>query len=235
MQISLPIQTSQLFHWTHILKVTWHTTKYGDSYSEFVLYIYPSKCTHTHTPGAVDTHTHTHRAVDTQTHTSEHTHLKQWTHTDTHQWTHTHTAVNTHTHTPPEQWTHTHTHTHLEQWTHTHTSEHTHTWSSGHTHQWTHTPGPVDTHTEQWTHTHLEQWTYTHTHTHTHTHPRSSGLPVMLRHPGSSWGFGVLLKGTSVVVLRVERALDIHSPHLQSLPDRDSNSQPLDYESDSNH
>ncbi len=38
--------------------------------------------------------------------------------------------------------------------------------------------------------------------------------------PGSSWGFGALLKGlTSVVVLRVERVLVIHSPHLQSLPD----------------
>uniref|UniRef100_A0A671R738 Arachidonate 5-lipoxygenase-like n=1 Tax=Sinocyclocheilus anshuiensis TaxID=1608454 RepID=A0A671R738_9TELE len=37
---------------------------------------------------------------------------------------------------------------------------------------------------------------------------------------GSSWGFVALLKGlTSVVVLRVERALYIHSPHLQSLPD----------------
>ncbi len=29
--------------------------------------------------------------------------------------------------------------------------------------------------------------------------------------------------------------LYIHSPHLQFLPARDSNSQPLDYESDSNH
>ncbi len=29
-----------------------------------------------------------------------------------------------------------------------------------------------------------------------------------------------------------ERALDIHSPHQQSLPDRDSNSQPFDYEFD---
>ncbi len=55
----------------------------------------------------------------------------------------------------------------------------------------------------------------------------------MLWRPGSSWGFGALLKGTSVVVLRVERALVIHSPHLQSLPARDSNSQPFDYESDS--
>ncbi len=49
----------------------------------------------------------------------------------------------------------------------------------------------------------------------------------------SSWGFGALLKGTSVVVLKVERALYIHSPHLQSLPARDLNLQPFDYESDS--
>ncbi len=55
----------------------------------------------------------------------------------------------------------------------------------------------------------------------------------MLRRPGSSWGFGALLKGTSVVVLKVERALYIHSLHLQFLLARDSNSQPLDYESDS--
>ncbi len=72
------------------------------------------------------------------------------------------------------------------------------------------------------------------THTHTlWTHIRSSEQPFMLQRPGSSWGFGALLKGTSVVVLRVERALYIHSPHLQSLPARDSNSQPLGYESDS--
>ncbi len=63
-----------------------------------------------------------------------------------------------------------------------------------------------------------------------HTHTRSSGQPFMLRHPGSSRGFGALLKATSVVVLR---ALYIHSPHLQFLPDRDSNPQPFDYESDS--
>ncbi len=78
--------------------------------------------------------------------------------------------------------------------------------------------------------------THTAVNTHTHTpwtHTRSSGQPFMLRRPGSSWGFGALLKGTSVVVLRVERALYIHSPHLQFLPARDSNSQPLDYESDS--
>ncbi len=62
----------------------------------------------------------------------------------------------------------------------------------------------------------------THTAVNTHTlwtHTRSSGQP-MLRRPGSSWGFGALFKGlTSVVVLKVERALDIHSPHRQFLPD----------------
>ncbi len=67
----------------------------------------------------------------------------------------------------------------------------------------------------------------THTAVNTHTpwtHTRSSGQPFMLRRLGSSWGFGALLKDTSVVVLKVERALYIHSPHLQFLPARDSNS-----------
>ncbi len=67
----------------------------------------------------------------------------------------------------------------------------------------------------------------THTAVNTHTpwtHTRSSGQPFMLRRPGSSWGFGALLKGRPVVVLRVERALYIHSPHLQFLLARDSNS-----------
>ncbi len=66
----------------------------------------------------------------------------------------------------------------------------------------------------------------THTAVHTHTpwtHTRSSSL-----------GFGALLKGTSVVVLRVERALYIHPPTYNSCqPARDSNPQPLAYESDS--
>ncbi len=77
---------------------------------------------------------------------------------------------------------------------------------------------------------------HTHSSEHTHTpwtHTRSSWQPFMPRRPGSSWGFGALLKGTSVVVLKEERALDIHSPHLQFLPDWDTNSQPLNYESDS--
>ncbi len=72
--------------------------------------------------------------------------------------------------------------------------------------------------------THTQQWT------HTWTHTQSSGQPFMLRHPGSNWG---LVQGHIVVVLMVERALYIHSPHLQSLPDRDSNSQPFHYESNS--
>ncbi len=83
---------------------------------------------------------------------------------------------------------------------------------------------------------HLTHPTCTHTAVNTHTpwtHTRSSGQPFMLRRPGSSWGFGALLKGTSVVVLRVESVLYIHSPHLQFLPAWDSNSQPLDYESNS--
>ncbi len=75
---------------------------------------------------------------------------------------------------------------------------------------------------------HTQQWEVN-----KHTHTRCSGQS-MLRCPGSSWGFGALLKGlTSVVVLRVERALYIHSPHLQSLPARDSNPQPSGYKSDS--
>ncbi len=74
---------------------------------------------------------------------------------------------------------------------------------------------------------------FTHQSAHTqHTHPEQ-WQPFILRCPGSSWGFGALLKGTSVVVLRVKRALYIPSPHLQFLPARDSNSQTLDYESHS--
>ncbi len=72
-------------------------------------------------------------------------------------------------------------------------------------------------HTQQWTHT---LWTRT----------RSSGKPLLQR-PGSNWGFGALLKGTSVMVLKVERVLFIHNP----CRTWDSNPQPLDYKSDSNH
>ncbi len=61
-------------------------------------------------------------------------------------------------------------------------------------------PSTVHTHSSEYTHTQWTQWTHTHTHcehthTHTHTHTRSSGQPFMLWRPGSSWGFGALLKG----------------------------------------
>ncbi len=45
------------------VKVTWHIAKYGDPYSEFMLCIYPSKCTHS------SEHTHTHTV---------NTHPEQW-------------------------------------------------------------------------------------------------------------------------------------------------------------
>ncbi len=43
-----------------------------------------------------------------------------------------------------------------------------------------------------------------HTHSSEHT-PKAVSSHFMLRRPGSSWGFGALLEGTSVVVLKVER------------------------------
>ncbi len=68
---------------------------------------------------------------------------------------------------------------------------------------------------------HLTHPKYTHTavNTHTHTvntHPEQWAA-IYAAAPGEQLGFGVLLKGTSVVVLRVKRALYIHSPHLQFL------------------
>ncbi len=100
------------------LKWEWHTAKYGDPYSEFVLCIYQSKCTHT--------------AVNTQT-------------------------VNTH----PEQW-----------------------------------------------------------------------AAIYAVAPGEQLGVRYLAQRHCVMVLKVERALYIHSPHRQSLADRNSDSQPFNYESD---
>ncbi len=78
---------------------------------------------------------------------------------------------------------------------------------------------------------------HTHSSEHTHTpwtHTQSSGQPFMLRRPGSSWGFGALLKDTSVVVLKEEReCCTFTPPTYNSCLARDSNSQPLGYESDS--
>ncbi len=77
---------------------------------------------------------------------------------------------------------------------------------------------------------HTQQWVVN---THTPwTHTQSSGQPLLQR-PGSNWGFGALLKGTSVMVLKVERVLFIHNPHLQSLPVRESNQQPSGYKPNS--
>ncbi len=57
------------------------------------------------------------------------------------------------------------------------------------------------------THTQTQLWTHT-----SWTHTQSSGQ-LMLQHPGSSWGFGALLKGlTSVVVLKVERKHWLFTP-----------------------
>ncbi len=115
--------------------------------------------------------------------------------------------------------THLHTHTAVNTHTvvNTHTAVNTHTHSE-HTHTHTHT---VNTHTA----------VNTHTHTHTHTH-REHTPGAVGRHLCCGARRAV---GSSVPCSRAtqsERALYIHSPP-QSLPDRDSNSQPLDYESDS--
>ncbi len=68
----------------------------------------------------------------------------------------------------------------------------------------------------------------THTAANTHIHtPQAVGSHSCCGDRGA--GFVALLEIISVMVLR---ALDIHSPN-QSLPDRDSNSQPFNYESES--
>ncbi len=74
-------------------------------------------------------------------------------------------------------------------------------------------------------------------HTHTHTHTVNTLLEqwaaINDAAPREKLGFGALLKGTSVVVLSVERALNIHSPPHNSCRTWDSNSQPLGYKSNS--
>ncbi len=73
-------------------------------------------------------------------------------------------------------------------------------------------------------HTHSSE----HTHTHTmNTHPEQWAA-IYAVVPGEQLGTRCLIE-----VLKVERALYIRSPHLQSLPDQDSNSQPFNYESES--
>ncbi len=72
------------------------------------------------------------------------------------------------------------------------------------------------------------------THTHTvNTHPEQWAA-VYAAAPGEQLGVRCLVQGhLSRGIEGGERALYIHSPHLQSLLVRDSNSQPFNYESDS--
>ncbi len=82
-----------------------------------------------------------------------------------------------------------------------------------------HLTHPKYTHRSEHTHTmntHLEQW-----------------AAIYAAVPGEQLGVRCLAQGHLSLVLRVKRALYIHSPHLQFLPAWDSNPQPLDYESDS--
>ncbi len=75
---------------------------------------------------------------------------------------------------------------------------------------------------------------FTHPSAHTPwTHTRSSGQPFMPRRPGSSRGSVPCSRAPRRGIVGGERALYIHSLHLQFLPARDSNSQPFGYESDS--
>ncbi len=86
-------------------------------------------------------------------------------------------------------------------------------------------PSKVHTHT-QWTHTHTHthrEHTHTavnttHTHTHReHTYGRSSGQPFFyVAAPGEQLGFGALLKGTSVMVLKVRERCTFTPPTYNS-------------------
>ncbi len=82
---------------------------------------------------------------------------------------------------------------------------------------------------------HLPIQVHTHSSEHTHTvntHPEQWAA-IYAAGPREQLGVRCLAQGHLVVVLNVERSLYIYSPHRQSLPDQDSNSQPFDYESES--
>ncbi len=82
--------------------------------------------------------------------------------------------------------------------------------------------------------THTAVNTHTHTHTHTVNTHLEQWAAIYAAAPGEQLGVRCLAQGhLSRGIEGGERALYIHSPHLQSLPDRDSNSQPFDYKSDS--
>ncbi len=78
---------------------------------------------------------------------------------------------------------------------------------------------------------HTQSSEHTHTHTHTvNTHPEQWAA-IYAAAPGEHWGFG---RGTSVVVLRVERALYIDSPPTYNFCRPETRTwKPLDYEYDS--
>ncbi len=105
---------------------------------------------------------------------------------------------------------------------HTHSSEHTHTQFWTHTHTHTHTHTAVNTHTQQWTHTHSSEHT-----------PRAVGSHLCCGARGAVGG--------SVPCSRVspqswywrwkESAGHSPPPTYNSCRPRDSNLQPLDYES----
>ncbi len=78
-------------------------------------------------------------------------------------------------------------------------------------------------HTQQWIHTHLEQWAAIYAQ---RLLCGARGVVISLSR------VRFLAQGHLVVVLKVERALYIHSPPLQFLPTRNLNSQPFNYESD---
>ncbi len=70
-------------------------------------------------------------------------------------------------------------------------------------------PSKVHTHTH--THTQWTQWTHTHSE-HTHTHTQEQWAAIYTVASGEQLGVRCLAQGHLVVVLRVERALYIHSP-----------------------
>ncbi len=76
------------------------------------------------------------------------------------------------------------------------------------------------------------RWTAVNTHTHVNTHPEQWAA-IYAAAPREQLGARCLDQGHLIVELRVERALYIHSIHLQFLPARDSNPQPFDYKSNS--
>ncbi len=75
--------------------------------------------------------------------------------------------------------------------------------------------------------------THSSEHTHTHTHTTGAAGSHIAAEPGSSWGFGVLLKGTSSWYWGWIERCTFTPPTYNSCRTWDSNLQPFDYESGS--